>query len=203
MAGQKPRQGWLYFINPYRVSLTCKLGHTHIYELTEPGEIECKTSSCTLTMNSNRVFRGNHPHIIWTSDQFQEDCNYVQTFTVIPLTSQEKYKGLPTAYPINSTSKNGLEQNSFALVHQISTIDANCLKDSAGNWFNRIGQLDKGDKESIEKRLKYFLNLQDDPSEDWFAQNASIELLQTVFDYLPDEQTKTIALEKLIDNLDS
>jgi len=200
VAGKKPRQGWIYFINPYRVSIRCKLGHNHIYDLSEPGEIECKTSSCTQVINSSRVFRGEHPYIIWTSDQFQDDVEYIQTFTVIPLTSQETCKGLPTVYPINSTSKNGLSVNSFALVHQICTVDANCFKDLKGNWSDRVGQLDKGDKEAIEERLKYFLNLRENPSEDWFAKNASIELLQKVFDYLPDEETKNIALDKLINN---
>lgn len=201
VAGKKPRQGWIYFINPYRVSIRCKLGHNHIYDLNEPGKIECKTNSCTQIINSSRVFRGEHPYIIWTSDQFQDDVEYIQTFTVIPLTSQETCKGLPTAYPINSTSKNGLSKNSFALVHQICTVDASCFKDSQGDWSGRMGQLDKGDKEAIEERLKYFLNLQENPGEDWFAQNASIELLQKVFDYLPDKETKSIAIEKLIDNL--
>ncbi len=40
MGGQRPRQGWIYSINPYRVSLRCKLGHVHIYNLDEPGEVE-------------------------------------------------------------------------------------------------------------------------------------------------------------------
>jgi len=44
VAGQKPRQGWIYFINPYRVSLRCKRGHDHIYEINQAGEIECQTS---------------------------------------------------------------------------------------------------------------------------------------------------------------
>ncbi len=204
MAGQRPRQGWIYFINPYRVSLRCKLGHTHIYDLNEPGEIGCKTTSCTQIINSSRVFRGEHPYIIWTYDEFQNDYNYIETFTVIPLTSssREKDKGLPTAYPINATSRNGLDKQSFALVHQICTVDGNCFKDSAGDWFNRIGQLDKSDKDAIEERLKYFLNIQENPSDDWFAKNASPEILQKVFDNLPEE-TKNLALEKLIDNLRS
>jgi len=33
--------------------------------------------------------------------------------------------------------------------------------------------------------------------------NACIELLEKVFDYLPDETTKNIAIEKLINNLES
>ncbi|MEG4348685.1 type II toxin-antitoxin system PemK/MazF family toxin [Microcoleus sp. LAD1_D3] len=203
VAGQKPRQGWIYFINPYRVSLRCKLGHHHIYEIHEPGKIECKTISCTQVINSSRVFRGEHPYIVWTSDQFQDESKYIQTLTLIPLTSQETYKGLPTVYPINSTSTNGLSKNSFALVHQICTVDANCFKDSQGEWLKRVGQLDKADKEAIEERLKYFLNLGDNPGADWFIENASIEFLQKVFNYLPDETTKSMAIEKLIDDLRS
>ncbi|MBD2513343.1 type II toxin-antitoxin system PemK/MazF family toxin, partial [Nostoc muscorum FACHB-395] len=126
MAGQRPRQGWIYSINPYRVSLRCKLGHVHIYNLDEPGEVECQT--CTENINSSRVFRGIHPYIIWTSDQFQDESGYIATFCVIPLTSQGTFNGLPTTYPINSTSRNGLDKSSYALVHQICTVDANCFK---------------------------------------------------------------------------
>ncbi|MDZ7957880.1 MAG: type II toxin-antitoxin system PemK/MazF family toxin [Aulosira sp. DedQUE10] len=203
MAGHKPRQGWIYFINPYRVSLRCKLGHIHIYNLDESGEISCKTTSCTQIINSSRVLRGEHPYIIWTSDKFHDDLNYIATFTVIPLTSstRERDKGLPTAYPINATIRNGLDKQSFALVHQICTVDANCFKEPKGDWSNRVGQIDKPDKEAIEERLKYFLNIPENPSDDWFVKNASPELLKKVFDNLP-EDSKQWALEKLIDNLD-
>jgi mRNA interferase MazF len=134
VTGKKPRQGWIYFINPYRLSLRCKLGHYHIYHLDEPGEIYCKTNFCMQIINSSRVFRGEHPYIIWTSDKFQDNSDYIDTFTVIPLTSstRERDKGLPTAYPINATVRNGLDKQSFALVHQICTVDANCFNDSCG-----------------------------------------------------------------------
>lgn len=203
MAGQKPRQGWIYFINPYRLSLRCKLGHIHIYNLNEPGEISCKTSSCTQIINSSRVFRGEHPYIIWTCDSFQDDCSYIETFTVIPLTSstREMDKGLPTAYPINATSKNGLNKQSFALAHQICTVEANCFKEKNGDWLARIGQIDKPDKEAIDERLKYLFNIQEEPSNDWFVNNASPELLKKVFNYL-SEDIKQSALEELIDDLD-
>ncbi|MBD2133540.1 MULTISPECIES: type II toxin-antitoxin system PemK/MazF family toxin [unclassified Sphaerospermopsis] len=200
MAGQKPRQGWIYWINPYRVSLRCKLGHVHIYNLDEPGEVECQT--CKENINSSRVFRGTHPYIIWTSDQFQDESGYIATFSVIPLTSQTTFNGLPTTYPINRTARNGLDKNSYVLVHQICTVDANSFKDSSENWLNRIGQLDKPDKEAIEERLKYFLNIQDNPSEDWFAQNASPEIVKKVFDYLSEED-KSSVIEELINNLNS
>ena len=202
MAGKTPRQGWIYLVNAQKVSLRCQHNHNHIYDLSKPGKIECKTVDCRLTVNSSRVFRGEHHYLIWTSDQFQDDSECLQPFTVIPLTFQETCKGLPTAYPINSTSKNGLDQNSLALVHQICTVDANCFKDSQGNWFERVGQVDKGDKESIEERLKYFLNLEDDSSDDWLMNNVSVEVLEKVFDYLPNEIKKNIALEKVISDLE-
>ncbi len=202
MAGYKPRQGWIYFINPYRVSLRCKLGHTHIYNLDEPGEISCKTTSCTQKINSSRVFRGEHPYIIWTSNKFTDNFNYIDTFTVIPLTSstRERDKGLPTAYPINPTSRNGLDKQSFALAHQICTVDTSCFKNGKGDWLTRIGQIDKADKNAVEERLKYFLNIQQNPSDDWFVKNASPEVLKKVFDNLPEEN-KQSALEELINNL--
>ncbi|MFM6115039.1 MAG: type II toxin-antitoxin system PemK/MazF family toxin [Sphaerospermopsis kisseleviana] len=176
------------------------LGHVHIYNLDEPGEVECQT--CKENINSSRVFRGTHPYIIWTSDQFQDESGYIATFSVIPLTSQTTFNGLPTTYPINRTARNGLDKNSYVLVHQICTVDANCFKDSSENWLNRIGQLDKPDKEAIEERLKYFLNIQDHPSEDWFAQNASPEIVKKVFDYLSEED-KSSVIEELINNLNS
>lgn len=64
-----------------------------------------------------------------------------------------------------------------------------------------MGQLAKTDRDAIEQRLKYFLNILDNPSDDWFAQNATIELLQKVFYFLPDENIKNRAIEELINNL--
>jgi mRNA-degrading endonuclease toxin of MazEF toxin-antitoxin module len=196
MAGQKPKQGWIYFIDPYHVSLKCRFNHIHIYDLDQPGEVECKT--CKMIMNSSRVLRGEHPYIIWTSDQFQDESEYIATFSVVPLTSQTTFQGLPTTHPVNPTTKNGLDKKSYALVNQISTVDANCFKDSSGNWLQRIGQLDKSDKDAIEERLKYYLDISENPSDDWFVKNASIELLKKVYDYLPDEQTKNQDIEELL-----
>ncbi|NES23837.1 MAG: type II toxin-antitoxin system PemK/MazF family toxin [Symploca sp. SIO3E6] len=199
MAGQKPRQGWIYKINPHRVSLCCRAGHVQIYDLPEPGKIiECNHRNCTLKINSSRILRGSHPHITWTSNQFQDQPSYIQTFTLIPLISKEAYKGLPTVYPINPTNRNGLADQFYACIHQIYTVDANCLQDSNHNWLKRIGQLDKSDKNAIEKRLEYFLGIQDNPSADWFSRNASPELLRKIF-YNLSEDEKTIVIEEFLD----
>ena len=102
---------------------------------------------------------------------------------------------------MKATTKNSLDRNSFALIHQIYTIDANCLKDSSGNWFERIGQLDKSDKEAIAERLNYYLGISDDPSEDWFLKNASPDLVKKVFGYL-SEADKQSVISELIDDFD-
>ncbi|MEM1171171.1 MAG: type II toxin-antitoxin system PemK/MazF family toxin [Cyanobacteria bacterium P01_H01_bin.35] len=127
---QKPRKGWIYIIDPQKVYLSCKLGHTHSYNLELLDYFECQDSSCTQKINPNRVLRGRHPYIVLTSKKFSDESGYIETFNAIPLTSKETYKGLPTTYPINPTTKNGLDTKSFALVNQICTIDANYFKNS-------------------------------------------------------------------------
>jgi mRNA-degrading endonuclease toxin of MazEF toxin-antitoxin module len=204
VAGQtpkRPQQGWIYFINPYRVSLTCHFRHVHIYELNEPGYLKCKT--CQGTINSSRVIRGEHPHIIWTSDEFQDKSGYkAPFFSVIPLTSEKNqtglHTGLPTTLPINPTQKNGLDKKSYALVHQLFAVDANCFKDKVGHWLERKGQLERADKDDINERLKFHLGLTENSSDDWWAKNASIELLKKVYYFLPNKE-KSQAIEELID----
>ncbi|MBO3461139.1 hypothetical protein G7B40_017415 [Aetokthonos hydrillicola Thurmond2011] len=68
------------------------------------------------------------------------------------------------------------------------------------NGLDKVAQLDKSDKDAIEERLKYFFNFQENPSDNWFAQNASPELLKKVFNYIP-ENTKPSAIKELINNL--
>jgi mRNA interferase MazF len=201
VAGQRPRQGWIYMINPYRVSLRCKMGHIHFYDLIEPGEVECQTASCSLVINSSHVLRGAHPHIIWTSDEFETETNYsVKTFTTIPLTSKTTFTGLSTTYPIISNSKNGLTAKYYALVNQISTIDGNCFKKADGNWLERIGQLEPRDKTEIEQRLKFSLGLSSSTTDD-FIRNMTPELFKKAYGHLPDD-LKVKALEDLIDGVD-
>lgn len=188
-------------INPYRVSLRCSSGHIHIYNLDEPGDIECRTVSCSLRINSSRVWRGTHPYIILTDGKFQDESGYIQTFTAIPLTSQTTFSGLPTTYPINNTARNGLSKKSYALVHQICTVDGNCFKDASGTWLEREGQLDPKDKSEITKRLKFFLGFDNSPDDDWFKQNASPELVQKIYGYLSDAE-KNALLESLLGDLE-
>ncbi|MDY6901756.1 MAG: type II toxin-antitoxin system PemK/MazF family toxin [Cyanobacteriota bacterium] len=203
MAGKTPKQGWIYLINPYRVFLRCLLGHVHFYNLDKFGDFSCKTTSCTQVIRYSKELRGNQPYIIWESDKFPNGLNYIDTFTIIPLTFdiRERDKGLPMIYPINPTKSNGFEKQSFALTHQIFTVDANCFKDTKGDWLNRIGQLGKGEKQAIEERLKYFSDIQENPSDDWFIKNTSLEILREVFDNLAVDN-KYSALVDFIDDVE-
>ena len=202
MAGQRPRHGWIYMVNPSRVSLFCHNGHQYLYDLPEPSEVECKHSGCNQKINSSRVFRGEHPYIIWSSDEFQDDTNHIRTFTVIPLTSKTTFAGLPTTYPITKTITNGLTANtSYALIHQICTIDGNCFKDGTGNWLIRMGQLSANDKEEINQTLAYYLAFDPNPSDDWFRKNASPQLVQKIYGYLSSAEKESL-LETLLDKLD-
>lgn len=188
-------------INPSHISLTCHNGHSRFYKLGVLETIECKVENCNSLINPSRVTRGTHPHIVLTSNEFQEDSGYIRTFTVVPLTSKTTFTGLPDVYPINKTAKNGLTRKSYALIHQLCTVDGNCFKDSSQNWLPRIGQLNKQDKDGINKRLRYYLGLAPNPTEDWFRKNATPEMIQTVYGQLTQEEKKSL-LEKLLDELE-
>ena len=141
--------------------------------------------------------------LLETIDEFQDKSGYkAPFFSVIPLTSEKNqtglHTGLPTTLPINPTQKNGLDKKSYALVHQLFAVEANCFKDKAGNWLERTGQLEKADKDAIDERLKFHLGLIDNPSDEWFIKNANIETLKKVFYLLPDKE-KSQAIEELID----
>ena len=151
-------------------------------------------------MRNRRPFYGGED-VNWTSDQFQDEYNYIETFTVLPLTTKTRDTGLPTTYPLPPTQNNGLSEKSYVLVHQLTTVDANCFKNSNGNWRERVGQVTKDDRQEIDERLKYFLAMPEN-HEDWLIKNASPEILAKVFDYLPSVETKKQAIEQLIDRLE-
>jgi mRNA interferase MazF len=100
-----------------------------------------------------------------------------------------------------NNSKNGLDKKSYALVHQLCTIDGSCFKKSNGDWLERIGQLQSKDRDKIEERLKYLLGLSSEPTDDWFQHNASPELLRKIYGYMPDS-LRIQALEELVDGIE-
>lgn len=94
-----------------------------------------------------------------------------------------------------------MDRKSYALVHQICTVDSRCFKDSSDDWLQRGGQLDLKDKDEITKRLKFFLGFDSSPDEDWFKQNASPELVQKIYGFLSDAEKNSL-LESLLDDLE-
>ena len=186
-------------ISPSRTVVRCKVGHEYWYE-HGLHMVECKEPSCTLSVNPSRVLRGEHPYVVWSHNEFQDAYSKrVGVITVIPLSSSEGHKGLPTVYPIKPTTKNGLTKLSYALVHQVTTVDLNSLREVSGAWKARLGQLDSTDKGQIEKRLLYYLNLFES-EEDWLARNATKELLVKVYARLSDEQKESV-LEQLLESI--
>lgn len=197
MAGQKPRPGWIYMIDPKRVVLKRSLGHEQIYDISGPEELNCSHSQCTQKINSSRVMRGTHLHIVWS----EYNHGKFHLYHAIPLTSKETFRGLPTAYPIKANSRNGLACNSLALVHQLTPIDLECFKETSGDWMKRIGLINADEKKDIEERLRLALSLPSDPNEDWFIRNASPELLEKVFMQIEPSQREGV-ISRLIDKLD-
>lgn len=197
MTEQKPRPGWIYMINPKRVVLRCRRGHEHVYDISGPEELNCSEESCVLKINSSRVIRGLHPHIVWS--EFIVDK--LHFYLVIPLTSKDTFRGLPTSYPIKANLQNGLNHTSITLVHQLTTVDAECFKEPNGTWMKRLGVISADEKKDIEARLMLALNLPNSPSEDWFTQNASTELLEKIF-MLMDTSQREGAISRLLNKLD-
>lgn len=185
-------------IDPKRVVLKCSRGHEHVYDISGPRELDCSESSCILKINSSRIIRGLHPHIVWSDYSVSK----LHLYLVIPLTSKETFRGLPTSYPIKANLQNGLTSNSLTLVHQLITVDAGCFKDTYGNWMKRLGVINADEKKDIEARLRLALGLQNAPNEDWFIQNASPELLEKVF-ILIDKSQREEAIWRLFNKLDS
>lgn len=184
-------------INPSRVVLKCGLGHKNVYDISGAKELNCSDSSCNSKINASQVMRGIHPYIVWSDFTYGK----FHLYHVIPLTSQETFKGLPTSYPIKANSRNGLTRNSLALVHQLTVIDPECFKDNNGNWMTRRGIINVDEKKDLEERVKLALNLPNHPSEDWFTRNASPELLEKILMLIPPSQQQE-ALLRLIDKLD-
>ncbi len=185
--GQKPRQGWIYMINPTQTLRSCKKGHNYLYDHT-PDYEECKHKDCSLNVNPSRVHRGTHPYIVWQFEGFTEKYE-TETVWAIPMTSQDTFSGLPTSFPIRPNKKNGLTKLSHALVHQITTVDLSCFRDidpanpRKSVWKPRIGQLAKGDKKEINDRIH---TLSGTEADDWFT--PSIEAVESWLDTLPEDE---------------
>lgn len=166
MKNSKPKRGFIYRLDPNKVVAKCKDNHFNVYQIRQPKTQRCKEKPCKEKVNPSYVERYKHPHLVWMSNAFfAENTTYEFTFTVISLSSKLNNinKGLTTVYTINNTKNNikktGLEDKSYALIHQITTVDAGCFKKPDGSWEESIGMLSDSDMNGIEKRLRYYLGL--------------------------------------------
>ncbi len=147
----------------------------------------------TQQINPSTILRGQHPHIIVSIKA--EAAGLAQA---IPMSSSDRDAGLPTTYPIKAMTRNGLDKHSFALVHQITTLDLRALRQPDGSWMERMGQLEKRDKDAIQERLLFLLDLQ--PEEDWFLERMTFNLAEQALERLPPEERQRL-LERQLDKL--
>ncbi len=86
------------------------------------------------------------PGIIW------RDLDHVKMAVVIPCTTTQESSNFPHTYLISPTPKNGLSEDSIALIFQITSIDKKRL-------VKRLGELDAEDMTSIGALLKEMLHI--------------------------------------------
>ncbi len=177
-------------ISPSIVVKTCKLKHRHNYRIADISEQPCQTAGCTAHVNPSRVFRETsgktvHPYLVWTADDVIEQASgSAAVVTVIPMTSSEAHRGHPSSYPIQPNTTNGLSSISFALCHQILTVDLDAFKDPTGLWKPRLGQVEIQDRREIAARLAAHLGFETDEFteamtnksvSDWFQDRTAEE----------------------------
>lgn len=177
--------------DPNTVYVTCwKCTQRHGYEVA--GIRHCQTPNCdNANINVSHVQRRKRPYLVWTANKAIDRHHAV--IHVIPLTSSsdaEHVKGLPSTYPIRPSSKNGLTVKSFALVHQLTAVDARCLQKPKPNgngfdWMERIGNIDRNDRSQIAERIRELFLPEED---DWFVPLMRPEhIMAAVQRFSPDE----------------
>jgi mRNA interferase MazF len=174
----KPIRGNIYMVDPNRLVLTCQIGHRHAYDLLGDTSISCAEPGCDWSIQKTKIMAGFHPYIIWTDLEYG---NNFHLYYAIPLTSKSTFEGLPTAIPIVRDIGNGLDKNSFALIHQITPINSECFRDIQGQWLERKGRLSTKQMKRLEEQLQRFWMISMSMDEDWFKKNASLELTQAIF----------------------
>ncbi len=88
----------------------------------------------TLEPRSGSEQKGRRPVVIVSHDGFNKAAVW-RSVIVVPLSTSQRQRG-PTVVPLKA-SATGLPSNSFALCHQITTLDRSKLDDAA------VGELDK------------------------------------------------------------
>lgn len=90
--------------------------------------------------------KSERPGIIW------KDLDHVRMAIVMPCTTRLERTTIPYTHLLSPTLKNGLSQNSVALLFQITSIDKTRL-------VKKLGELDDEDVKDIHDILKDMLRL--------------------------------------------
>lgn len=90
--------------------------------------------------------KNQRPSIIW------KDFDHLGMAIIIPLTSSAEAERFSYTCLISQSLKNGLSQDSTALLFQIKSIDKQ-------RFIKKVGELDQGDVSSIAGVLKDMLRL--------------------------------------------
>ncbi len=90
--------------------------------------------------------KGSRPGIIW------RDLDHVKMAIAIPCTTTKECSKFPHTYLISPSPKNGLSEESLAMVFQVISIDKKRL-------IKRLGELDIEDITSISAVMKEMLRV--------------------------------------------
>jgi mRNA interferase MazF len=111
----------------------------------------CEIYLADINPRSGSEQKGIRPVIIISHDSFNTTPNW-NSIIVIPVsTSEKQIKRAPTVVKL-SKNDTDLEKDSFALCHQITTLDKSKLK-------QKLGTLSENYIKEIEKAIKYSLSM--------------------------------------------
>lgn len=82
------------------------------------------------------------PCLIVSPDEMNK---FLSTVIIVPLTSVPR--GIPTRIPVKATAQSGLQNNSYAALDQIKTIDKSRL-------YSFIGEISESEKQIVSETLK-------------------------------------------------
>lgn len=88
--------------------------------------------------------KGDRPIILW------RDLDHVKMAIIMPCTTTQDASKFPHTYLISQTPKNGLSEDSIALIFQITSVDKKRL-------VKKLGELDTEDIANIGAILKEML----------------------------------------------
>ncbi len=114
-------KGSIYLVDPLTPLVTCpQCGNQFIAQYSATIE-EFVCNNCGHKCDPNFLHRGKRPVLVIQNPSY----DFLNTITVIPITSQPKAKGKIGAIFIAKGKPSGLDKDSWALVWQVRTLNKN------------------------------------------------------------------------------